>query len=49
MAYTDYQKALKTGEKTYKNLASKGKYPYLPVLEDMIAGIKDGIYVRDVS
>ena len=38
MAYTDYQKALKIGEKTYKNLASKGKYPYLPVLEDMIAG-----------
>ena len=38
MAYTDYQKALKTGEKTYKTLASKGKYPYLPVLEDMIAG-----------
>jgi len=38
MAYTDYQKALKLGEKAYKQAASQGSHPYLPVLEDMILG-----------
>ena len=37
MSYTDYQKAQKIGEKTYKTCVAKGKYPYLPVLEDMMS------------
>lgn len=36
MAYTDYQKALKLGEKAHKSAGSRGLHPYLPVLEDMI-------------
>lgn len=37
MAYTDYQKALKIGEKTYKSRTSNGQYPYLPALDDMLS------------
>ena len=37
MSYTDYQKAQKIGEKTYKSCISEGVYPYLPVLEDMLS------------
>ncbi len=36
MSYTEYQKAQKTGEKTYRICMTKGAYPYLPVLEDML-------------
>ena len=37
MSYTEYQKAQKLGEKTYKSSIAKGLYPYLPVLEDMLS------------
>lgn len=37
MAITEYQKALKMGEKSYKSCISKGMHPYLPVLEDMLS------------
>lgn len=46
MAYTDYQKALKMGEKTYKACTSKGVYPYLPVLEDMLSQEKSKAQVK---
>lgn len=46
MAYTDYQKALKLGEKAYKQAASQGAYPYLPVLEDMILAEKHMAQVK---
>lgn len=46
MAYTDYQKALKIAEKTYKTCVAKGNYPYLPVLEDMLSHEKPGFQIR---
>lgn len=46
MAYTDYQKALKAGEKTYKTCTSNGAYPYLPVLEDMLSKEKSKSQVK---
>lgn len=46
MAYTDYQKALKSGEKMYKTCVAKGNYPYLPVLEDMLSREKPGSQIR---
>ncbi|MGN0606198.1 MAG: BMP family ABC transporter substrate-binding protein [Oscillospiraceae bacterium] len=46
MAYTDYQKALKIGEKTYKSCTSEGSYPYLPVLEDMLSKEKSESQVK---
>lgn len=46
MAYTDYQKALKIGEKTYKICISEGSYPYLPVLEDMLSKEKSESQVK---
>lgn len=46
MAYSDYQKALKIGEKTYKTESSKGLYPYLPVLEDMLSKEKSQAQVK---
>lgn len=46
MAFTDYQKALKAGEKTFKTCSSKGDYPYLPVLEDMLAKEKSKSQIR---
>lgn len=36
MALMDYSKAYKLGEKEYRTCISKGVYPYLPVLEDII-------------
>ena len=36
MPYELYEKARKQGEKAYKNAVSKGRYPYLPVLDDII-------------
>lgn len=46
MAFTDYQKALKAGEKTYKVSISKGLYPYLPVLEDMLSKERSNAQVK---
>lgn len=46
MAYTDYQKAQKIGEKTYKSRTSKGQYPYLPALEDMLSQEKSKSQVK---
>lgn len=37
MAYTDYMKALKKGNKKYQSRVSKGEYPYLPVLDDILS------------
>ncbi|MCQ2434846.1 MAG: BMP family ABC transporter substrate-binding protein [Oscillospiraceae bacterium] len=36
MAFPDYAKALKMGEKQYRQAVSRGAYPYLPVLEDLL-------------
>ena len=36
MSYQDYAKALKMGEKQYRQSVSHGTYPYLPVLEDLL-------------
>lgn len=33
----DYEKALKAGKKNYQRHVSKGEYPYLPVLDDIIS------------
>lgn len=46
MAFTDYQKALKMGEKAYKACTSKGIYPFLPVLEDMLSNEKSPAQVK---
>ncbi|HPF29257.1 MAG TPA: BMP family ABC transporter substrate-binding protein, partial [Lachnospiraceae bacterium] len=37
MATADYIKAQKLGEKEYHACVSKGNYPYLPVLDDIIS------------
>lgn len=39
MQHPDYEKALKLGERAYKIAVVKGKYPYLPVLDDILNGI----------
>lgn len=39
MAIQDYMKAYKLGEKEYRACLSKGIYPYLPVLEDIISHV----------
>ena len=36
MPYEMYEKARKQGEKAYKSAVSKGRYPYLPVLDDIL-------------
>ncbi len=35
-AYEQYNRALKQGQKTYKDRASHGRYPYLPVLDEIL-------------
>ncbi len=40
MAITDYAKALKSGEKDYRANVSKGLYPYLPVLDELISHVE---------
>lgn len=35
----DYEKALKAGKKNYQKCVSKGKYPYLPALEDIVSTV----------
>lgn len=37
MAIQDYTKAQKLAEKQYRQAASRGAYPYLPVLEDILS------------
>lgn len=46
MSIVEYNKALKIGEKSYKYCISKGKYPYLPVLEDMLSKEKSASQVK---
>ncbi len=36
MSYQDYAKAQKSGEKQYRQSISRGAYPYLPVLEELL-------------
>lgn len=40
MAITDYNRALKSGEKEYRKCITKGDYPYLPVLDDILSHVK---------
>lgn len=37
MAFDDYDKALKLGQKEYRTQVAKGGYPYLPVLDDILS------------
>lgn len=37
MAYEEYLKAQKAGQKAYKKSIARGQYPYLPVLDDIIS------------
>lgn len=37
MASNDYTSALKQGRRSYRTALTKGEYPYLPVLDDMIS------------
>ena len=37
MSMEDYEKALRLGQKKYREQASSGNYPYLPVLDDLLA------------
>ena len=39
MAANDYAKAYKAGARDYKNRISKGEYPYLPVLEEIVSHV----------
>lgn len=38
MGELEYQEALKLGKKEYKSCVSHGRFPYLPVLDDILAG-----------
>ena len=40
MAVQDYLKALKLGEKEYRACVSKGLYPYLPVLDEIVRHVE---------
>lgn len=37
MALTDYAAALKQGKRRYQAALTKGEYPYLPVLDDILS------------
>lgn len=37
MSMDDYDKALRLGQKKFREQASQGNYPYLPVLDDLLA------------
>lgn len=37
MASSDYQAALKQGKRSYQNALSKGEYPYLPALDEILS------------
>lgn len=36
MAYQEYGKAVKAGEKAYRNAVARGEYPYLPALDEVL-------------
>ena len=38
MSINDYEKARKLGEKSYRHEIVRGRYPYLPALEEMLRG-----------
>lgn len=40
MSYSEYLKAAKLGDREYKHCVSKGWYPYLPVLDDIISHVE---------
>ncbi|MBR3308244.1 MAG: BMP family ABC transporter substrate-binding protein [Lachnospiraceae bacterium] len=40
MAVSDYQKALKLGDKEYRICVAKGMYPYLPVLDELVSRVE---------
>ena len=40
MEYEEYQKAQKMGLKCFKQNASRGQYPYLPVLDEILSQVK---------
>lgn len=40
MSVIEYNKALKLGEKEYHSCIAKGKYPYLPVLDDILSHVE---------
>ena len=37
MGETEYQEALKLGKKEYKSCVYRGRFPYLPVLDDILS------------
>jgi len=39
MAYEDYLKAQKNAQKAFKSATSKGQYPYLPVLDEILSHV----------
>lgn len=52
MATSDYAAALKQGRRSYRTALTKGEYPYLPVLDDMISytevGAIENIGIMDI-
>ncbi len=40
MAYEDYLKAQKNAQKAFKSATSKGQYPYLPVLDEILSHVE---------
>ena len=46
MSIIEYNKALKLGEKEYKNAVAKGQYPYLPVLDDILSHVETDAQVN---
>lgn len=40
MSYQEYGKAVKAGEKAYRNAVLKGEYPYLPALDDLLERVE---------
>ena len=52
MAMSEYETALKQGRKSYRNALTKGEYPYLPVLDDIISytevGAMESLGIMDI-
>ena len=52
MASSDYTSALKQGRRSYRSALTRGEYPYLPVLDDMISytevGAIENVGVMDI-
>ena len=40
MSYVEYEKAQKLGLKAFKNAVSKGENEYLPVLDEILEGVR---------